>query len=600
MCKLRWISIVLGVCLSVALAGNFALADIGGVKEVPASEVKAGQIIKKTVEITSPIYYSPDKWDEEGWQEKGGLRYLIDTSPLWREEGWPRGASEIGLLWMFAFTIDTFQYTYSEYRVKPVEWDRYRDKEKLMAALAAGTAPSCFPADWLGGLSTCVNKRVAADLTEYWEKWPLAKKLPERVRVESQRGGRYYAFPKYDGAWDSAIVYRWRWFKNAGIFNAEGEPAPPKDWTYLDFAKILQKLTNPKKKKWGTAIQIGQKGNFGTGNPYNYLWQYSFAVPRVLPDPSGKNTFVSGFDSKPSKELLQFIHDLVWKYKAVLYGTDVDYHTFRDSDTVCLGEYTGASWAARHAGVPFKWVEEREGIAKPYPMGEVARVAPLPKGPHGTRLNSITGAGFYWVINANQTKEQIQATFEWLNWYEFIYGRYLQNIFKNAQLPLFWKTLEKRLSALKEGKHPEVILPEGMRPGKLNAPTLVPIPGVKPWIEQMEINLPTSSIARKITMADPMAPSPIAYSLAITNEGSMMKLMGKATEEVIVNKDADIDAIAKKYADLISKGPLRYKDKTITKENFKNYWTAVMEFYRKNFPEYYEANTELWKRVKVW
>ena len=79
-----------------------------------------------------------------------------------------------------------------------------------------------------------------------------------------------------------------------------------------------------------------------------------------------------------------------------------------------------------------------------------------------------------------------------------------------------------------------------------------------------------------------------------------MNLMETAVEEAVVNEDADIDAITKKYVDLINRGPLHYKDKSITTEKLKAYWTAVMDFYKKNFPDYYEANSELWKRVKVW
>lgn len=593
-CSVITLSVLTLVCSSV-----FAGSVTGGIKEVPATKIKAGQIIKRDVEITVPVYIS--EWNEEEWQKKGGMRYLLDTTCLFREGDEPAGPGASGLVFAYLYAIERFQYAYPEYRVLPTYWGP-QETEKLMSMLAAGEAPSCFPADWLGGLTTCVDKKAAADLTDFWKVWPQADKIPERIRVEAQRKGRYYGFPFYSGAWDTALTYRWPWLADAGIFDEEGNPAPPKDWTYLDYAKILQKITNPKKKKWGTAIALGGTG-FQMSNPYNYLWEYSFAVPRVLPDPSGKNTYVSGLDTKASKELMQFCHDLVWKYKAALWGTDIDNQKVCDlftNDSICFGRYNAASWAARHT-IAFSGkdlVQRRNGVMTKVSRRDVMRTVPLPRGPHGTRLNTITG-GTYWVINPYQTKEQIQATFEWLNWYEVIMGREVHNQMRDTDSRLTRKILSERLPALKAGKRPEIYLPEKRPTPTLIAPCIYPRAGVKPWIEQMKI-LPGAAETRKITMTDPMKPLLLAYGLTISNEKSMMNLMETAVEEAVVNEDADINAITKKYVDLINRGPLHYKDKSITTEKLKAYWTAVMDFYKKNFPDYYEANSELWKRVKVW
>ena len=75
-----------------------------------------------------------------------------------------------------------------------------------------------------------------------------------------------------------------------------------------------------------------------------------------------------------------------------------------------------------------------------------------------------------------------------------------------------------------------------------------------------------------------------------------------AVSEAVTKENPDIDAIAEKYAKMANRGPFNVKEKGVTKENWKAYWTDFAAFCKKNFPEYYEKVLmgELWEKVKVW
>ena len=199
------------------------------------------------------------------------------------------------------------------------------DPAVLMAALAARTATAPVPIMCGGGPPAWVELGAVADITELVKDWDQVKYLEEFAPWKMcWVDGRCYAVPS--GSIEVYMVsFRKDWFKEAGIFNEAGEPAPEDDWTYTDFRKIAVKLTDVKKKRWGmgyTAVEFGgmdqwahiMASSFGVLEPWGYL----------IPDPSGECTWRFGVTPQ-LVETYQYLHDLRWKYQCMLSDVASDF-----------------------------------------------------------------------------------------------------------------------------------------------------------------------------------------------------------------------------------------------------------------------------------
>ena len=575
-------------CLGILLIGGLlvsflslsSFAQLGAGKEPP---------VERTVEIKCPVYFGFSLEDLPPY------RQLLDTL----YDYGPRGGSSAHFIgWLLS--MRTFEVAYPNIRVIPVNdpfWHGEAEEE-LMTNLAGGTAPAYYPTWLLGGLRTAASKGLIADITDLVEQWPIKDTFSEKTLAVMKYKDGYYGVPTFRGGWGSGLAYRKDFCKEAGIFDEQGNPGPSTDWTITDFIDICQKLTDPKKKRYGTVIPL----HAGSADWYYRLWEYSYLVPFALPDASGKNTYVSALDSEQSKRLLKLNHDLVWKYECATYGAEIEnwgaaLQLFKDGKLGTTITWSGPSFLARHCSA--KTVEEAGSmVATAFEDGEQVLVpysaviggAPLPKGPQGTRSNAIDPPDTYG-INPMMSEEQIQAAFEWLNWMNAINGWAIS----------MREGVDRRLTR-KLMNETGLKLPDKRPEFALNTPTYYPISGAKSWLEQMQINNPSTARARKAILADPTAPLPEVYGLSIPNRSSYFDIVKMAVSEAVTKENADIDAIAEKYARMANRGPFKYEDEEITEENWKNYWTDFAEFSKENFPEYYEEvlMDELWKKVKVW
>ena len=576
----KWIGILLVGSIAFSFLSLAAFAQLGAGKKPP---------VERTIEIKCPVYFGFELKDLPPY------RQLLDTLYSYG----PRGNTSLWYMgWLYS--MRAFEVAYPSIRIIPVNdpwWDT-EAAERLMTNLAGGTAPAYYPVNLLGGLRTAASKGLVADITDLVKQWPVAKNFSEKTLAVMKYKGRYYGIPMFRGGWDVGLAYRKDYCKEAGIFDEKGNPGPSTNWTITDFIDICQKLTNPKKKIYGTVIPLHK----GSSDWYSRLWEFSYLVPFALPDPTGKNTYISALNTQQSKRLLQLNHDLVWKYKCATYGTEIEnwgaaLQLFKDGKIATTITWSGPSFLARHCSA--KTVEEAGGMVATtikdgkevlVPYSEVIGGAPLPKGPQGTRTNAIRPPDLYG-INPLMSKEQIWAAFEWLNWMNAVMGWEMQ-MRVDVDRRLTRKLMNQR----------GVKLPEKRLEFSLNCPTMYPVSGAKSWLEQMEINNPSTARARRAILADPSAPLPEVYGLSIPNRSSYFDIVKMAVSEAVTKEDADIDAIADKYAQMANRGPFKFKDKEITKENWKEYWTDFAEFCQKNFPEYYEKVLmgELWKKVKVW
>ena len=461
-----------------------------------------------------------------------------------------------------------FKYKYPDYEPIGIDWDMWGPKagEKLITGLATGTAPSFYYLGHIGGPQTAIAKGLVADITDLvkgWDQYEYLKENRWSVWQECWKDGRCYGLPA-DFVGIYLIVYNRAYLKEAGIFNAEGKPAPPKDWTYEDFRKIAQKTTWTKKNIWGYAMRGGN-----TADREFKCWCNQFGAPTILPDPSGKYTWRSGLPL--TVEVANFIKTLVHEDKSVLTGVEQGWCE------TCEQQWAGRStllFTNSKDLIQAGAFRKVGACTAEYPLKkDIFGMAPWPKGPTGVRINQSNSNP--WGFNPTLTKEQLKAAFTFFT-------------FMRAGLGAKALAIQAGDSI---GRGPCVM---DVKPFKMEWP------GIK--VETYETLFPEYAKVFNATMQDPIAPIAIAYGLPVQNAKSLSDNTIRFVQAIITNPNVDVEKEAKKYADIANRTVLDYKIEGQTMDNFKNYYTAQNEFYKKNFPTYYQkVYKSLWENyLKVW
>jgi ABC-type glycerol-3-phosphate transport system substrate-binding protein len=87
---------------------------------------------------------------------------------------------------------------------------------------------------------------------------------------------------------------------NRNAFAEAGVKEPTAAWTWDDYLETAKKLHRPVENRWGTSVDYN----------YPYAWYWSANVPYM--DAKGTKT---SFDSAPSREILQWLVDLVQRHR---------------------------------------------------------------------------------------------------------------------------------------------------------------------------------------------------------------------------------------------------------------------------------------------
>ena len=180
---------------------------------------------------------------------------------------------------MGIYNQSLFELEHPRVKVEYVNFDMWTDnfRSALAVALSAHKAPAYYIAR---DLPQTIEQGMYADLTPLMKKWDQFKLQPEGSIRQGTVDGKIYTLAANElGA--TVIRYRKDWFREAGIFNEQGEPGPRADWTWEDFRKICARLTDAKRNRFGYA---GEAGSF----LYNQVQQCSAHAP----DPTGKHTWI--------------------------------------------------------------------------------------------------------------------------------------------------------------------------------------------------------------------------------------------------------------------------------------------------------------------
>lgn len=518
--KLRWISIVLGVCLSLMLVGSFVFAAEKVTLKVLQNEIQADD-----------LYLLPERV-----QENFSKSLRNDT-----------------VFYISALRLNAFQFTHPNIDFEPVgNVPRGKPYVYLITMIAQGNAPAWMYVAPCGiELSTWVNQGAIADITDYVKNWDKLEVATPYMQ-EAWYKGRCYAIPSYIIGRQS-IKYRRDIFRDAGIFDEKGEPSAPLNWTWEDFLEIGRKVTNPKKKVWAFGISGGSLGFF-VSTVYRLF--------PLQPDPTQKYTWRSAYDTEPYRKALELYKQIVFEDKIALTGVEA-------GKNIGSGFYTGRYVMERRDTCAFQYdairYKGQAGMLQPEDMG----VLPYPKGNAGWQYVKPQVA--LWGMNATLNKEEKDAAWEWGKWAYAgegvrLYLTYMLDFLGLDQDQLY--NVGKLYGQLPD-RMPNVYMPEYWK--------------------------------RTINYIDNQPVEPV-FKLGMPRSDLESLFKSTVVEKVMINPEVDIPTLLKAAATAVNSGILNYKDGEITMGDIEKYFTDLRDFYKQNYPEYYEKvfAERFEKFYKVW
>ena len=307
------------------------------------------------------------KSSDEGEKKSEGSKDAKLTVAIWDSNQEP-GLKEI----MNDFTEETGV----EVDIQVTPWGDYWTM--LEAATQGGDMPDVFWLhsdqiatyaqydDILLNLSDKIEKSDKIDLNNYPENL---------VNIYKNEAGDQLAIPKDI---DTCAV----WY-NKTMFDEAGIPYPTSDWTWEDFREIAKKLTNPEKNQYGTSIKPGSYQE----SWYSTIYAYG---GEVISEDKTK----SGFDNPKTIEAMQLIENIIKD------GSMPDYTVVAENNTEEL-------MMAGTVAMTFQGSWMIPDMASNDFIKENCDIAPLPKGPNGTKSIS-NGLGWAASAQGEHTEEAWQ------------------------------------------------------------------------------------------------------------------------------------------------------------------------------------------------
>ncbi len=262
--------------------------------------------------------------------------------------------------------------------------------ESFIAKMAAGTATDVIGVYATEGAKV-IEKHLAADITDMVRNWKLYPYLNKELLEPFKHEGRIYGVPYggLGGAYVMTLFYNKAMFKEAGIVDENGDPAPPQTWE--EFVDISKQLTNRDKGITGFGI-LGDAEASGW-HFLNWVWQSGGSFEEKI---DGK--WQATFDSPEAIRALQFIRDLRWKHavlqKDVTANNDDLFELFV-SERIAMALFTPEY---------LFYIVEKLG----FPIEKIG-ITLLPAGPGG-RVNQMGGS--FLIINPTISEREQRAAFE--------------------------------------------------------------------------------------------------------------------------------------------------------------------------------------------
>jgi|YNPMSStandDraft_1061717.scaffolds.fasta_scaffold19121_2 ABC-type glycerol-3-phosphate transport system substrate-binding protein len=283
-------------------------------------------------------------------------------------------------------TADFKNKTGIEVKYEIVNWSQAFNKYMLISG--GGPGPDCADMYWAYTFSTMGQGKygpmdISSELKRYGGRRGLEKRWYAPSLQDVFFGDKWYGFP-----WRIDIritAYRADWMKEIGISRA------PNTWNELVLfgQKLTKRDPSGKVIRWGVGIDGKNPQTF-----YSWLWQ---AGGEFL-TPDNKK---SAINSPAGKEALQFLVDLIHKYKIC------------PPDCIDPGFNLTAAFKAGligilPSGVGAGFKREIERTA-PQLLGKVAGAIPL----KNKKRITFQGAGYFGILHGVKDKE---AALKWLEY----------------------------------------------------------------------------------------------------------------------------------------------------------------------------------------
>ena len=270
--------------------------------------------------------------------------------------------------------------------------DTYKyDTQTFTMKASANQLPNMYK-PWFTEIQQIIKQGYAADITDAMKAHGFDTGLnPELIKLVTGEDGKIYGIPT--DAYEQSLYINKGLFEQAGLVNADGSVKVPDLWQEVaEFSKIIKEKTG----KAGFAYPT--TNNCGGWMFLNIAWSYGVEFEKQRDD----GTWEATFDTKEAREALQYIKDLKWKYDALLDDTVIN----QDD----MYKYFGSEQAAMMIkDVPFSGYSFGLDNSKLY-------ATKMPKGPAG-RFSQM--GGNLWMFSKDSTPEQIDAGFKWLEFTGF-------------------------------------------------------------------------------------------------------------------------------------------------------------------------------------
>ena len=287
---------------------------------------------------------------------------------------------------------DNYMKRINEFKADHQDWNVESssftyDVKNFMVKAAANQLPTTW-STFFTEIKTISEAGYCADISKNLKETGLDKILnPEIMKVVTGGNGEIWGLPT--DAYAQGLHINKRLFKEAGLVNADGTVKAPQ--TYDELAEYAKTI----KEKTGVAgFAIPSTSNCGGWHLMNIAWSYGTEFMKQ--DSNGKWT--ATFDSDEFKTAVKWLYDLKWKYNAVPEDAALD--------QAGLFKTFGSGQAAMMIANP-----PINDLTTKYDMQieDIACVS-MPAGPKGRYAQT---GGNLIMFNANASDEEINAALAW-------------------------------------------------------------------------------------------------------------------------------------------------------------------------------------------
>lgn len=310
-----------------------------------------------------------------GGSKDGKVSISIGNSPVEGQAGYENYMSK----------IESFSEAHPEWDVDVSTYVYSTDN--FMAKAAAKQLPTSWVSP-LTEIQSISNAGYCADVSENLKKAGLYDVIDESVlEIISGDNGEVWGIPT--GFYAQGLHINKKLFKQAGLVNEDGTVKVPQTYDEIaEFSKII------KEKTGAAGLVLPTTDNYGGWHFINVAWSYGTEFMKQNDD----GTWTATFDSDEFKSAVEWLYDLKWESdglpEGVAVGPDEMFKLFATDQAAMI-----------IAGPPCSDFVTKYDMA----IEDIACVS-LPACPEGRYAQ--TGGGVI-MFDANATEEQIDAAIAW-------------------------------------------------------------------------------------------------------------------------------------------------------------------------------------------